>query len=152
MKTLTKTPPDGEVVRRIPIFSDDHSRGCFRLCRTDAGLIISYRHDSTGLWESSKIEEGMPDWARNAYRAMNDKAFLREWVSWEPIWEDRIACLNDLSKQAISPAAQLRAMRPVKPYACQQCGRSFQASDARARYCSNACRQRAKYQRSKKAK
>jgi len=50
------------------------------------------------------------------------------------------------------PAAALRALRPVKSYTCAQCGRGFTASDARARYCSNRCRQAAKYQRAKAAK
>lgn len=48
-----------------------------------------------------------------------------------------------------TPGAMLRSLRPVKSYACQQCGKVFTASDARATYCSNACRQAAKYQRSK---
>ena len=51
-----------------------------------------------------------------------------------------------------SPAAALRAMRPVLNYTCVRCGRGFTASDARARYCSNRCRQAAKYQRNKAAR
>ena len=51
-----------------------------------------------------------------------------------------------------SPAAALRAMRQVKSYTCAQCGRGFTASDERARYCSNRCRQAAKYQRAKASK
>jgi len=52
----------------------------------------------------------------------------------------------------MTPAAALRAMRPVRSYTCAQCGRGFTASDERARYCSNRCRQAAKYQRVKAAK
>lgn len=48
-----------------------------------------------------------------------------------------------------SPASALRAMRPVKTYTCIQCGCRFTASDNRARYCSNRCRQAAKYARMK---
>jgi predicted nucleic acid-binding Zn ribbon protein len=48
-----------------------------------------------------------------------------------------------------SPAAQLRAMRPVKSYTCAHCGAGFQASDTRAKYCSNRCQQAAKYARQK---
>ncbi len=49
----------------------------------------------------------------------------------------------------MKPGQALRAMRPIKSYACQQCGKVFKASDARAKFCSNACRQRAKYERAK---
>jgi predicted nucleic acid-binding Zn ribbon protein len=48
-----------------------------------------------------------------------------------------------------SPAAALRAMRPVRIYTCCQCGKVFTASDERARYCSNRCRQAVKYRRMK---
>lgn len=48
-----------------------------------------------------------------------------------------------------TPGAALRAMRPVKTYTCQQCGKAFTASDARAKFCSNACRQAAKYAKAK---
>lgn len=51
-----------------------------------------------------------------------------------------------------SPAAALRAMRPIRAYTCAHCGRGFAASDQRAKFCSNRCRQAAKYQRSKAAK
>ena len=50
----------------------------------------------------------------------------------------------------MKPGAALRALRPVKAYTCRVCGKAFKASDTRARYCSNACQQRAKYERSKK--
>jgi len=46
-----------------------------------------------------------------------------------------------------NPAADLRAMRPVLQYRCIICGAEFSASDTRARYCSNKCKQRAKNQR-----
>ena len=52
----------------------------------------------------------------------------------------------------MTPAAALRAMRPVKSYTCAVCGAGFTASDARAKYCSNRCRQAAKYQRNKAAR
>ena len=45
----------------------------------------------------------------------------------------------------ITPGAALRALRPVKTYTCRQCGKAFTASDQRATYCSNACRQKVKY-------
>ena len=51
-----------------------------------------------------------------------------------------------------TPGAQLRSLRPVKTYVCKQCGKAFQASDSRARYCSNACQQAAKYERLKAKK
>ena len=51
-----------------------------------------------------------------------------------------------------TPGALLRSLRPVKSYTCRQCGKSFQASDVRARYCSNACMQAAKYERNKAKK
>lgn len=47
----------------------------------------------------------------------------------------------------MNPAAALRALRPVKSYTCAHCGRGFTATDSRARYCSNRCRQAVKYQR-----
>ena len=47
----------------------------------------------------------------------------------------------------MKPGAALRAMRPVLTYICQICGKEFKASDTRAKYCSNACQQRAKYAR-----
>ena len=50
----------------------------------------------------------------------------------------------------MKPGAALRAMRPVLTYICQICGKAFKASDTRAKYCGNACQQRAKYARSKK--
>ena len=57
-----------------------------------------------------------------------------------------------MTKSMTHPAATLRALRPVKPYICAQCGCGFTASDERARYCSNRCRQAAKYARLKAAK
>lgn len=48
-----------------------------------------------------------------------------------------------------SPGAALRALRPTRTYTCAVCGESFTASDERATYCSNRCRQRAKTARAK---
>jgi predicted nucleic acid-binding Zn ribbon protein len=45
-------------------------------------------------------------------------------------------------------ARQLAALRRRHSKECAVCGKGFKAI-ATARYCSNACRQRAKYQRSK---
>ena len=42
------------------------------------------------------------------------------------------------------PGAALRALRPTRGYVCAVCGARFTASDTRATYCSNRCRQRAK--------
>ena len=47
----------------------------------------------------------------------------------------------------MNPGAELRALRPIKTYTCRHCGQAFTASDARATYCSNACRQKVKYQK-----
>ena len=44
----------------------------------------------------------------------------------------------------------LAASRPLRPQTCAVCGRDFQAIDrspGQPRYCSNTCKQRAKYQR-----
>jgi hypothetical protein len=46
------------------------------------------------------------------------------------------------------PARQLAALRRRHSKECAVCGKGFKAI-AKARYCSNACRQRAKYARSK---
>jgi predicted nucleic acid-binding Zn ribbon protein len=46
------------------------------------------------------------------------------------------------------PARQLAALRRRHSKECAVCGKGFKAI-ATARYCSNACRQRAKYKRSK---
>ena len=48
-----------------------------------------------------------------------------------------------------TPGAQLQAMRPSRSVVCAHCGTVFQAKDPRATYCSNKCRQAAKYQRQK---
>ena len=45
-----------------------------------------------------------------------------------------------------NPGAELAAMRRRMWHRCPQCGRRF-SGIAKAVYCSNACRQRAKYQR-----
>ena len=65
---------------------------------------------------------------------------------------DRVLRRYAVLESAMTPAAALRAMRPVRSYTCAQCGCGFTASDERARYCSNRCRQAAKYQRVKAAK
>ena len=48
-----------------------------------------------------------------------------------------------------SPGAQLQAMRPSRSVTCAHCGAVFTAKDPRAKFCSNRCRQAAKYQRLK---
>jgi len=49
----------------------------------------------------------------------------------------------------VSKEAQaLSAMRKRIKHKCQVCGKSFKAIKT-AKYCSNACRQRAKYERTK---
>jgi predicted nucleic acid-binding Zn ribbon protein len=51
-----------------------------------------------------------------------------------------------------SPGAALAAMRPTRAYRCQVCGKFFTAKDRRAKYCSERCKQAAKYRRTKAAK
>jgi predicted nucleic acid-binding Zn ribbon protein len=51
-----------------------------------------------------------------------------------------------------TPGAALAALRPLRTYHCQVCGASFTAQDRRAKYCSNRCKQEAKYRRAKAAK
>lgn len=51
----------------------------------------------------------------------------------------------------ISPGAALNALRRTGPRICGQCGQTFTAR-LTAVYCSNRCRQAAKYQRGKAAK
>ena len=46
-----------------------------------------------------------------------------------------------------TPGALLSAMRPSRAVTCAHCGAVFTAKDPRATYCSNRCRQAAKYQR-----
>ena len=48
-----------------------------------------------------------------------------------------------------SPGAALAAMRPTRTYRCQVCGVTFTAQDRRAKYCSERCKQAAKYRRAK---
>lgn len=50
-----------------------------------------------------------------------------------------------------TPGAALGALRPKVPHACPVCGKTFTALKT-ARYCSNRCRQAAKYQRLKRGK
>jgi len=49
-----------------------------------------------------------------------------------------------------TPGAALRALRKKYTIACAVCGAKREASDARAKYCSNRCKQAAKYRRMKK--
>jgi predicted nucleic acid-binding Zn ribbon protein len=51
-----------------------------------------------------------------------------------------------------SPGAALAAMRPTRTYRCHVCGTTFTAVDRRAKYCSERCKQAAKYRRAKAAK
>ena len=51
-----------------------------------------------------------------------------------------------------TPGAALAAMRPTRAYRCQVCGKTFTAKDRRAKYCSNRCKQRNKYQQMKATK
>ena len=53
---------------------------------------------------------------------------------------------------ASTPGAALAALRPTRTYHCQVCGASFTAKDRRAKYCSERCKQAAKYRRVKTAK
>ena len=48
-----------------------------------------------------------------------------------------------------TPGALLSAMRPSRAVTCAHCGAVFTAKDTRAKWCSNRCRQAAKYQRKK---
>ena len=48
-----------------------------------------------------------------------------------------------------TPGAALAAMRPWRNVRCAVCGKVYQAQDTRATYCSNRCRQAAKYARLK---
>ena len=52
----------------------------------------------------------------------------------------------------VTPGAALAAMRPNRRLVCAWCGQAFTAKDARARFCSNRCRQADKYARAKAAK
>jgi predicted nucleic acid-binding Zn ribbon protein len=54
--------------------------------------------------------------------------------------------------QASTPGAALAAMRPTRAYRCLVCGATFTAKDRRAKYCSERCKQAAKYRRSKAAR
>ncbi len=51
-----------------------------------------------------------------------------------------------------SPGYALQALRKVRQVICRHCGATFAARDSRATYCSNRCRQAAKYQRIKAKK
>ena len=46
-----------------------------------------------------------------------------------------------------TPGAILSAMRKDRAVFCAHCGAGFTAKDPRARFCSNRCRQAAKYRR-----
>lgn len=47
----------------------------------------------------------------------------------------------------LNPAQQLAAMRKAREVTCSVCESKFQAVDSKARYCSNKCKQAAKYAR-----
>lgn len=46
----------------------------------------------------------------------------------------------------------LQARRPLRAVTCAECGKTFTARDKRARFCSNRCRQAAKYRKVRNAK
>lgn len=46
-------------------------------------------------------------------------------------------------------AKRLSKMRPLREVECKECGETFKARDSRAMFCSNKCKQRDKYRRSK---
>lgn len=50
----------------------------------------------------------------------------------------------------MTPGAELSRMRPLHTITCAVCGTTRQVRDSRAKYCGNACRQRAKYARSRR--
>jgi len=50
------------------------------------------------------------------------------------------------------PGAKLQALAPEREVRCQQCGSTFTARRKNATYCSNACRQAAKYEKTKLCK
>ena len=43
-------------------------------------------------------------------------------------------------------------LRPLRDVTCHQCGEEFTARDSRAKYCSNTCRQKAHYWKSRNPK
>lgn len=47
------------------------------------------------------------------------------------------------------PGAALRALRKKHTIVCEVCGAKHEASDSRVKYCSNRCKQAAKYRRKK---
>ena len=51
-----------------------------------------------------------------------------------------------------TPGALLAAMRKDRAVTCAHCGAGFTAKDPRAKFCSNRCRQAAKYQRVKESR
>jgi endogenous inhibitor of DNA gyrase (YacG/DUF329 family) len=46
-------------------------------------------------------------------------------------------------------AQALSLKRPQRDVDCKECGETFKARDSRAMFCSNKCKQRDKYRRSK---
>lgn len=52
----------------------------------------------------------------------------------------------------MSPGYALQALRPLLAKVCAHCGAGFKAKDTRARFCSNRCRQAAKYEKIKARK
>lgn len=51
-----------------------------------------------------------------------------------------------------TPGALLSAMRTDRQVTCAHCGAGFTAKDPRAKFCSNRCRQAAKYQKIKESR
>lgn len=47
---------------------------------------------------------------------------------------------------------RLSLMRPLRDIECKECGETFKARDVKAMFCSNKCKQRDKYRRSKNAR
>ena len=58
--------------------------------------------------------------------------------------------MSNIDKQIISRVArEMSLLREEREVECEVCGKTFTARDSRATYCSNRCRQAAKYQRQK---
>lgn len=59
---------------------------------------------------------------------------------------------GEVAQLKVNPAVALRAKRPIETRACLRCGNTFEASDRRAKYCSNACQQAVKNERYREKK